>query len=49
MGGPMWSYSIHDKKFVQRMLGHVKALNEETYKTHSRMLGMLTVISEVNM
>ncbi|RHZ86428.1 hypothetical protein Glove_51g7 [Diversispora epigaea] len=46
MGGPMWSHSIHDKEFVHRMLKHVKELNEETYKTHSRMLGMLTVISE---
>ncbi|CAG8436669.1 9011_t:CDS:10 [Diversispora eburnea] len=44
MGGPMWSHSIHDKEFVHRMLKHIKSLNEETYKTHSRMLGMLTEI-----
>nr|CAG8532165.1 6388_t:CDS:10 [Entrophospora candida] len=46
VGGPIWNHSIHDKDFVLKMLDHVKSSNEETYKTHARMLGMLTVISE---
>ncbi|CAG8441933.1 5359_t:CDS:10 [Acaulospora morrowiae] len=46
VGGPMWNDALHDKEFVCKMLDHVKASNEEAYKTHPRMLGMLTVISE---
>ncbi|CAH1760551.1 3707_t:CDS:10 [Entrophospora sp. SA101] len=42
VGGPIWNHSIHDKDFVLKMLDHVKSSNEETYKTHARMLGMLT-------
>ncbi|KAF0499408.1 N2,N2-dimethylguanosine tRNA methyltransferase [Gigaspora margarita] len=46
VGGPIWTHSIHDKQFVLRMLEHVKESNNETYQTHSRMLGMLSVIME---
>ncbi|CAG8494843.1 11033_t:CDS:10 [Ambispora leptoticha] len=45
-GGPMWGYILHDKEFVRRILEHVKESNTENYKTHPRMLGMLTVVSE---
>ncbi|CAG8472129.1 27120_t:CDS:2, partial [Racocetra persica] len=46
VGGPIWSHSIHDKEFVRRMLEHVKESSKETYQTHSRMLGMLSVVME---
>ncbi|CAG8673625.1 10119_t:CDS:10, partial [Dentiscutata heterogama] len=46
VGGPIWTHSIHDKQFVHRMLEHVKESSKDTYQTHSRMLGMLSVIME---
>ncbi|KAG4093089.1 N2,N2-dimethylguanosine tRNA methyltransferase [Neocallimastix lanati (nom. inval.)] len=45
IGGPFYSDPIHDPEFVKEMLEHVKE-SEDKYKTHKRMLGMLTVISE---
>jgi len=45
IGGPFYSNPIHDPEFVKEMLEHVKA-SEDRYKTHKRMIGMLTVISE---
>ncbi|CAG8604773.1 1105_t:CDS:10 [Ambispora gerdemannii] len=45
-GGPIWGYSLHDKEFVRRILKHIKESSTENYKTHPRMFGMLTVVSE---
>lgn len=45
VGGPFWLDPIHSKPFVQRMLAHARSTT--TYGTHARMMGMLTVISEV--
>ncbi|KAL1925616.1 uncharacterized protein VTP21DRAFT_499 [Calcarisporiella thermophila] len=45
VGGPTWGHPIHNKDFVAKMLEHVKE-NKEAYQTHTRMIGMLTVISE---
>ncbi|KAI7870600.1 N2,N2-dimethylguanosine tRNA methyltransferase [Spinellus fusiger] len=45
IGGPAWGAALHDKTFVERMLGHVES-NSESYGTHQRMTGMLTVIHE---
>ncbi|KAJ1564589.1 tRNA methyltransferase 1 [Nowakowskiella sp. JEL0078] len=46
VGGPFWSGSLHNKTFVENWLNHIKISSIENYKTHSRMLGMVTVISE---
>jgi tRNA (guanine26-N2/guanine27-N2)-dimethyltransferase len=45
MGGPIWSEAIHDKQFVELMLEEIKK-GEKEFHTHTRMLGMATVISE---
>ncbi|KAI9249791.1 N2,N2-dimethylguanosine tRNA methyltransferase [Phascolomyces articulosus] len=45
VGGPAWGAPLHDKEFVNKMLEHVKE-NESNYGTHTRMKGMLSVISE---
>jgi tRNA (guanine26-N2/guanine27-N2)-dimethyltransferase len=45
IGGPTWGDKIHDDKFVEKMLQHVKE-NESCYGTHRRMEGMLSVIKE---
>lgn len=42
----MWGAALHDKNFVRKMLSHVKD-NKESFSTSPRMIGMLTVISEV--
>lgn len=42
----MWSGSIHDKEFVEKVLEHVEA-NETNYGTSPRMKGMLAVAKEV--
>jgi tRNA G26 N,N-dimethylase Trm1 len=45
----MWNDSIHDQTFVQAMINKLtKEKPEGTFKTFSRMLGMLTVVSEVS-
>ncbi|KAI7860977.1 N2,N2-dimethylguanosine tRNA methyltransferase [Circinella umbellata] len=45
IGGPAWGGPLHDKEFVNKMLEHVNA-NESNYGTHTRMKGMVSVISE---
>ena len=46
MGGPLWSDPIHDTAFVAKLLGNIKGAAAK-YATHTRMLGMVTVIAEV--
>ncbi|KAG0250337.1 tRNA methyltransferase 1 [Actinomortierella ambigua] len=47
VGGPMWGKELHDKDFIQRMLNHVRPESAKSlYKTHTRILGMLTVCKE---
>ncbi|KAI9349626.1 N2,N2-dimethylguanosine tRNA methyltransferase, partial [Obelidium mucronatum] len=47
VGGPFFSGRIHNQEFVAKMIQHVKdGIAEEKFKTHVRMLGMLTVIQE---
>ncbi|KAJ3010740.1 UNVERIFIED_CONTAM: tRNA methyltransferase 1 [Siphonaria sp. JEL0065] len=47
IGGPFFSGRIHNQEFVGKMIEHVKeGIAVERFKTHVRMLGMLTVISE---
>ncbi|KAJ3059431.1 tRNA methyltransferase 1 [Podochytrium sp. JEL0797] len=46
IGGPFFSGRIHDLEFVEKMKTHVKEGGEAKFKTHERMLGMLSVISE---
>ncbi|CAO3595152.1 unnamed protein product [Absidia cylindrospora] len=45
VGGPAWIAPLHDKDFVGKMLQHVKD-SEQSYGTHKRMKGMLSVIQE---
>ncbi|KAL0083090.1 N2,N2-dimethylguanosine tRNA methyltransferase [Phycomyces blakesleeanus] len=45
VGGPAWAGPLHDKDFVERMLGHIDT-NRTNYGTNQRMTGMLTVIQE---
>lgn len=48
VGGPMWNAPLHDKQFVEAMLSHLRSDDVASmYGTHQRMLGMLTVASEV--
>ncbi|KAJ3121995.1 tRNA methyltransferase 1 [Nowakowskiella sp. JEL0407] len=47
IGGPMWLGPLHNKEFVSKWLEHIKNSNTDKYGTHARMLGMVTVISEV--
>lgn len=43
----MWGGPLHDQTFVTDLLAHLKTPeNKELYKTHNRMLGMVSVISE---
>ncbi|KAJ3399632.1 hypothetical protein CcCBS67573_g02715 [Chytriomyces confervae] len=47
MGGPIYSGRIHDEEFIGKMITHVKeGVALDKYKTHQRMLGMISVISE---
>lgn len=42
----MWSDNIHEKAFASEVLDLVNS-NPESFGTHARMQGMLTVASEV--
>lgn len=43
----MWGGPLHEKKFVSTLLEHLKQSEaQKLYNTHSRMLGMVSVISE---
>ena len=47
MGGPFWSGQLHDRSFVDRLLEHLQQEESKAlYLTHSRMLGMMSVIRE---
>jgi len=45
----MWGANLHDREFVKRLLEDVRNATTDDYKTHSRMLGMLTLVSEVSL
>ncbi len=45
-GGPIWAEAIHDCDFVKGLLEQVKGRPDQ-YNTSDRILGFLTVISEV--
>ncbi|ORX88056.1 N2,N2-dimethylguanosine tRNA methyltransferase [Basidiobolus meristosporus CBS 931.73] len=45
VGGPFWGANIHDKEFVTRFLKNIKE-SKDRFKTHPRMMGMVSVISE---
>lgn len=47
VGGPVYLDPIHEKSFIFSLLAQLKDCSEELYGTHSRMLGMVTMISEV--
>ncbi|KAI8812146.1 N2,N2-dimethylguanosine tRNA methyltransferase [Cladochytrium replicatum] len=44
-GGPFWTSSIHDQIFIRKLLDHVKSSSSK-YGTHTRLMGMITVMSE---
>lgn len=45
MNGPIWSYRLHDKDFITKILDNLK--NEiDLYGTSKRMLGMLSLVLE---
>lgn len=46
MGGPIWSDPIHDATFVEALLATIRAEPYTALGTHTRMLGMLSVIAE---
>jgi tRNA (guanine26-N2/guanine27-N2)-dimethyltransferase len=48
VGGPIYSGPLHDNTFVTDMLSYVKE-NQEKFGTQTRMIGMLSVISEVTL
>ena len=52
--GPFYSGPLHSKVFVEKLLKHIQStpdgsndVEEKTYGTRARMLGMVTVVSEV--
>jgi tRNA (guanine26-N2/guanine27-N2)-dimethyltransferase len=47
MGGPIWTEPMHDPAFVGKLLEYIKKSTQKTFATHTRMLGMVTVIAEV--
>lgn len=46
MGGPIWSAPIHDAGFVDALLDTIRAEPFARLGTHTRMLGMLSVVAE---
>merc|ERR1712013_318456 len=46
IGGPVWSGPIHNMSFVDGLLASIQADGPEVYKTYSRMVGVLTLMSE---
>ncbi|TPX36107.1 hypothetical protein SeLEV6574_g05168 [Synchytrium endobioticum] len=47
VGGPLYAGKLYEELFVQQLLGYLKERGvAERYKTHARMFGMLTVVSE---
>jgi tRNA (guanine26-N2/guanine27-N2)-dimethyltransferase len=46
MGGPVYGGKLYDDEFVSILLTHIKESDDKIYKTHQRMLGMVTVVSE---
>lgn len=46
MGGPIWSDPIHDPDFVSDLIGTIQQDAFKTLGTHSRLIGMLSVIEE---
>ncbi|XP_071797866.1 tRNA (guanine(26)-N(2))-dimethyltransferase-like [Asterias amurensis] len=45
LGGPIWAEPLHDPEFVKTLLGHVTT-HSDRFHTHTRMKGILTLISE---
>ncbi|SAL98380.1 hypothetical protein [Absidia glauca] len=45
IGGPAWVAGLHNQTFLDKMLQHIHA-NEENYGTSTRMKGMVSVIQE---
>lgn len=45
-GGPIWTDPIHDRDFVQRLLQTIQREPYTKLTTHSRILGVLTVVNE---
>lgn len=46
MHGPYWNSTLHDQAFLKSLLEEVKDMNLET---KPRIIGMVTVASEVNL
>ncbi|CAG2183855.1 unnamed protein product, partial [Oppiella nova] len=46
MGGPIWSDPIHSSQFISQLQKQLSDFNEQDFKTHKRMHGMLQVLSE---
>lgn len=46
MGGPIWSDPIHDPSFVDALLDTIRSGPYTQLGTHTRMLGMLSVVAE---
>lgn len=46
MGGPIWSDPIHDPHFVAELLQTIRSEPYTKLGTHTRMLGMLSVVAE---
>lgn len=46
MGGPIWTAPIHDFEFIDKLFKTIESEPYNKLETHSRMLGMLSVIKE---
>ena len=47
LGGPIWTEPIHHQEFVRSLLSEVKE-TEKDFKTYDRIVGLLSVVSEVS-
>ena len=48
LGGPIWTEPIHHQEFVSSLLREVKETKED-FKTYDRIVGLLTLVSEVSL
>jgi tRNA (guanine26-N2/guanine27-N2)-dimethyltransferase len=47
LAGPMWAGPLHDKIFLDKLTAMLNSLDDNIYKTRRRMLGMVSLASEV--
>ncbi|OCK79285.1 TRM-domain-containing protein [Lepidopterella palustris CBS 459.81] len=49
LAGPMWGGPLHNPAFIERILNYLPQIDKETYKTTTRIEGMLQTAYEENL